>query len=120
MTEARLKLGQLGEEAAAEYLTRKGMKILRRNLRTPVGEIDLLARQKRHLVFVEVKTRKGTAYGLPEEAVGLRKQRQIVRAAQWYLSSGEGQGLQPRFDVVSVLVQGDDFQCRHIPDAFGV
>lgn len=120
MTEARLKLGQQGEEAAAAFLIRKGMKILQRNLRTPVGEIDLLARQKLQLVFVEVKTRRGTAFGLPEEAVGLRKQRQIIRAAQWYLSSGAGDGMHPRFDVVSVIVRGEEFQCRHIPDAFDV
>lgn len=121
MTEARLALGRWGEEAAAGFLRRQGMKILERNLRTPVGEIDLIARQGPYLVFVEVKTRRSDAFGAPQEAVGPVKQRQIVRAAQWYLGSGKGKGLQPRFDVVAVRPgpQGAAV-VEHIPDAFGI
>jgi putative endonuclease len=118
MTQDRLTLGRQGEEAAAKYLKRQGMKILELNLSTPVGEIDLIVRDGRYLVFVEVKTRRGTGYGSPAEAVGPRKQRQIVRTAKWYLNDGGERGLQPRFDVVAVIVQGEEFQIEHIPDAF--
>lgn len=120
MTERRLALGRWGEEAAADFLRHRGMKIVARNLRTPVGEIDLIARQGKTLVFVEVKTRRGTAFGAPQEAVGPRKQRQIVRAAQWYLAGNGGHGLQPRFDVVAVCLEKTGVQVEHIPDAFGV
>jgi putative endonuclease len=121
MTEERLSLGRWGEEEAARYLHRKGLKILERNVRTPVGEIDLVARQGKTLVFVEVKTRRGALFGTPQEAVGPAKQRQIVRAAQWYLGNGRGKGLQPRFDVVAVQARRDGgAEVEHIPDAFGI
>lgn len=121
MTEERLSLGRWGEEAAVRFLRRAGMKILERNLRTPVGEIDIIARQGRTLVFVEVKTRRSAAFGVPQEAVGPFKQRQILRTAQWYLASGAGRGLQPRFDVVAVRPAADGgARVEHIPDAFGL
>jgi putative endonuclease len=120
MTEARLALGKWGEEEAARYLRRLGMSIVERNLRTPVGEIDLIARQGKLLVFVEVKTRRSDAFGAPQEAVGRTKQRQIVRAAQWYLGGGRGKGLQPRFDVIAVRPGSDGAMIEHIADAFGL
>lgn len=120
MTEERLKLGRQGEDAAEKYLKMHGMKILERNFRTPVGEIDLVARDKKILAFVEVKTRRGQAFGSPGEAVGTRKQHQIAQAARWYLNENPHEKLQPRFDVVSIVVMGDEFQIEHIPDAFEV
>lgn len=120
MTEERQALGRWGEEEAARYLRRLGMKILERNFKTPVGEVDLIARHRQYLVFVEVKTRRSVSYGHPQEAVGSVKQRQIVRTAQWYLASGAGRGLQPRFDVVAVLAAAEGPQIQHIPDAFGL
>ncbi len=121
MTQERLSLGKWGEDEAAAYLRRRGMKILERNLRTPVGEIDLIVRQGKTLVFVEVKTRSSAAFGSPLEAVGPTKQRQILRAAQWYLGDGKGRGLQPRFDVVAVRPGLDGAaQVEHIPNAFGL
>ena len=75
MTEARLSLGTWGENFAASYLRKQGLKILQRNLRTPVGEIDIVARDRKALVFVEVKTRQSRQYGTPQEAVGAHKQR---------------------------------------------
>jgi putative endonuclease len=120
MTEERLSLGRWGEEEAVRYLRRQGMKILERNLRTPVGEIDIIARHGKILVFVEVKTRKSDAFGTPQEAVGPFKQRQILRTAQWYLGDGRGKGLQPRFDVIAVRPSPEGARVEHIPDAFGI
>jgi len=119
MTEQRLALGRWGEEEAARFLRRRGMKILERNYRTPVGEIDIIARKGKVLAFIEVKTRRGTAFGTPQEAVGAAKQRQILRTAQWYLGDGRGRGLQPRFDVVAVLAGSQGATVEHITDAFG-
>ena len=65
-----------------------------------------------------LETQAGTVFGTPAEAVGPRKQRQIIRAAQWYLAQGQGQGLQPRFDVISVLVREGIPQIEHLRGAF--
>ncbi len=119
MTEQRLALGQWGEDLASRHLKRQGLRILETNLRTPVGEIDILAREGRDLVFVEVKTRRSTAYGEPAEAVGARKQRQILRTAQWYLAEKGEKKLQPRFDVVAIVGDPEgDVRIDHFRAAF--
>lgn len=68
---------------AAEELTRQGYRIIERNFRCRYGEIDLIAEDANDLIFIEVKTRRGDAYGLPEEAVTLRKQQKIVQVATY-------------------------------------
>jgi putative endonuclease len=118
MSYERLSLGARGEKLAVEYLRGKRFKILERNFMTPLGEIDIIARQGRTLVFIEVKTRSSLAFGTPAEAVGPRKQRQVIKAAKCYLAGDSCRGLQPRFDVVAVLLQGDNVQIEHIPAAF--
>lgn len=120
MTEQRLTLGRWGEATAARFLESRGYAIIARNLRTPVGEIDLIARHGKDLIFVEVKTRRTLAFGTPQEAVGPRKQRQIIRSAQWYLGSGHGKGLQPRFDVIAVRPTAGEPLLDHIVNAFGL
>jgi putative endonuclease len=115
---ARQSLGRWGEECACNFLRGRGFEILERNFRTPLGEIDLIVRQGRILAFVEVKTRRSLAFGAPQDAVTARKQRQIIRAAQWYLSSARWPSLQPRFDVVAVLAAGAQPTIEHIVDAF--
>lgn len=121
MTEERLALGRWGETAASRFLERSGHRIVARNLRTPVGEIDIIARRGRVLLFVEVKTRRSDAYGTPAEAVGPTKQRQILRAAQWYLADTPPGRLQPRFDVIAVMPDSaGEACCEHIENAFGL
>ena len=121
MSNERLALGAWGEDQAADYLRMQGMKILERNFRTPVGEIDIIARNKNFLLFVEVKTRRGVAFGSPQEAVGERKQRQIVRTSQWYLQKHKCGKLQPRFDVVAVLSEKNGTAIiTHLADAFSL
>ncbi len=95
------------------------MKIVERNYRTPVGEIDIIARDGRTLVFVEVKTRSSRLFGAPQEAVGPAKQRQILRSAQWYLSSCKKTDFPVRFDVIAVIQKGEVPEIEHICDAFG-
>ena len=118
MTHDRLSLGVRGEEVAAAFLRERRYRILERNFTTPLGEIDIIARKGRTLAFVEVKTRRSLAFGSPAEAVGARKQHQIIKAAKWYLASGRGKGLQPRFDVVAVLLSDGDVEVEHLPGAF--
>lgn len=121
MSEARLALGRWGEDEAVHYLRRRGMKIIEQNYRAQVGEVDIIARDKKYLVFVEVKTRRSQQFGTPQEAVGARKQRQIIRTAQWYLSENRSGKLQPRFDVVAVMPGVDgEAQIEHLVDAFSL
>ena len=119
MTESRLTLGAWGEDRATEYLCQQGFKIVERNFTTPVGEIDIIAKNRQFVVFAEVKTRRSNAFGTPQEAVGQRKQRQIARTAQWYLQNNAKLKLQPRFDVIAILCQsGKEVEITHISDAF--
>jgi len=101
-------IGTRGENAAAAYLERIGMEIVERNWRTGRGEIDIIALDGTDLVFCEVKTRRGTSTGTPEEAVSESKQRRLARLAQSYISAAGLTDCAVRFDVISVAVIGDD------------
>ena len=97
------KTGQEQEAKAACFLKTQGYQILEQNYRCKRGEIDLVAREGQYLVFVEVKYRSTNESGLPEEAVDLRKQRQISRVAAWYLTEKGLDIYTPcRFDVVAI------------------
>lgn len=109
------KVGQEQEERAAEYLEKAGYRILERNYRCRAGEIDLIGYHQGYLVFVEVKYRASRQNGEPEEAVGIRKQRQISRVAAWYLAEKGMDDYTPcRFDVAAVTPE----QIRIYKDAF--
>jgi putative endonuclease len=99
---ARQGLGRTGERLAAEELVRRGYSIIERNFRCRYGEIDLIAEKGDDLVFIEVKTRRGNAYGLPEEAVTPRKQQKIVQVASYYLDLHACSERSWRIDVVAV------------------
>ena len=102
----RLRLGAEGERAAKAFLLASGYRILRENYSTPLGEIDLIAREGDVVVFVEVKARASREYGSPQSSVTLTKQRQIVKAAGLFLER-EGLAEAPcRFDVVAVTFGG--------------
>ena len=99
----RRELGQAAERAAACWLRGRGYEILQRNYRCRAGEIDLIARQGGELVFIEVRSRSRTDFGLPEETVGREKQRRLRRLAAWYLNEPRQPEAPCRFDVVGVL-----------------
>src|SRR5579883_1151683 len=101
-TGASQGLGRTGERLAGEHLIRCGYRILERNFRCRYGEIDLVAEEGLDLVFVEVKTRRGTAYGRPEDAVTVAKQRKIIVAANHYLDLHACFERAWRVDVVAV------------------
>lgn len=111
----RRQTGARYEAAAAAYLEKAGYRILERNFRCRSGEIDLIARHKGYLVFIEVKYRRDSRAGHPEESVDRRKQERIIGAARFYLCRhGYKTDTACRFDVVSV--EGDTV--RIIEDAF--
>jgi putative endonuclease len=109
--------GQDWEDAAARILRRAGYRILERNFRTKVGEIDIIAQEGDVLCFIEVKGRSALGFGLPEEAVNLEKQRRILRAAEWFLLRRKGETA-CRFDVVSIVGSGRDARHWIFRDAF--
>ena len=118
-SDPRHRLGELGEEAAAQALRRSGLKILERRFRVRAGEIDLIAELGELVVFVEVKTRSGTAYGYPADAVTAAKQRRLARLALIYLTRKGWLDRPSRFDVVEVIATpGEVRSLRHFEDAF--
>lgn len=110
---------------AARYLESKGLVVLERRYRFERAEVDLVCFHPNpggdggEIVFVEVKTRRGTAFGRPEDAVTEAKQRHLFRAAEAYLHERKLEGALARFDVVAVLVRhGGQPEFRHFENAF--
>ncbi len=105
MTKANDTVGAYGERVAVRLLRDRGMTVLDRNWRCPGGELDIVARHADAIVFCEVKTRRGDAFGEPAEAVGPAKRRRLrALAAAWLAAHPEQRG-DVRFDVVSVRPQ---------------
>jgi len=120
VADARQRLGRDGERWAEQALERAGLRILARRFRVRSGEIDLVAEDDRGgIVFVEVKTRRGTGYGVPAEAVTPAKRRRMGRVALAFLARYGLTERRCRFDVVEVLVGPAGDPCvRHVEDAF--
>ena len=113
--------GAWGEALAADYLRKKHYSLLAHSYRCRFGEIDLIARKGRFLVFVEVKTRRNAAFAAAREFVDARKQERIRTTASMYLAENPT-GLQPRFDVIEIYApDGPDTEkpeIHHLEDAF--
>ena len=117
---ASIPLGECGENAAAKYLRRRGLKIVARRSRSRIGELDLVAVEGRTVVFVEVKTRRPDAKGSAAEAVDERKQQQLTRAALAFLKAKGLLEYPSRFDVVAVTWPSSSRrpQIEHFRNAF--
>jgi putative endonuclease len=122
VTSRRQEVGRRGEEAARAFLKRRGVRILVENFVCAAGEIDLIGRDGDTLVFIEVKARTSEAFGPPHLAVHRRKQRQIIRAAQWYLAEQRTPEVPCRFDVLALAFpeDGGTPQVDWVRDAFPV
>lgn len=117
----RTILGETGESLAAEHLRHKGYIILHRNYRSRSGEIDIIAKHGKILVFAEVKTRRSEHFGSPAAAVTLRKQAQISRVAEEYLARENLFDTAARFDVISIVMpQGKAAVIEIITNAFEI
>ena len=110
-------LGKLGEELAVNYLTGKGYKILERNWHNIHKEIDIIAKDGKFLVIVEVKTRQSDEYGEPDIAVTRKKQRMLIAAANAYITR-KGLDMETRFDIISIVFREEIPIISHIEDAF--
>ncbi len=114
--------GRQGEAATADYLRKKGYKVIEANYATRFGEIDLIAKKHKTVVFVEVKTRKNRRFANAFEAVNAKKQAKIRACAeQWLAENDPGGQLCARFDVVEVYINDPakpPFYLNHIENAF--
>jgi putative endonuclease len=115
----RQAVGAWGERVAAQHLVTSGYQVVARNWRCSVGEVDIVAWQGDVLVFCEVKTRRGVAFGPPVDAVVFAKARRLRRLAAEWLATHDAHPSEVRFDVVSVLlVRPGTIEIDHIEAAF--
>lgn len=111
------EIGQNGENIAEDYLKNEGYSIITRNFRTNQGEIDIIARDKQEIVFIEVKTRSNLKYGNPSEAVDQNKQNHIKMVAQYYIHKYHLYNCYIRFDVIEVYYRKGKYRINHIKQA---
>ncbi|MFP4499199.1 MAG: YraN family protein [Vulcanimicrobiota bacterium] len=111
-------MGKTGENLACRFLEKRGFEIVERNYRTRTGEIDIIARHCEVIVFIEVKTRATLNFGLPEEAVDIRKQEQIRNTAFEYMYKKNFMVNPIRFDVISIFKKDGKWQLRWFKQAF--
>lgn len=109
--------GQNGENIAENYLKSIGYFILNRNFRCRQGEIDIIAKDKEEIVFVEVKTRSNIVYGNPAEAVDSLKQKHIKKAAEIYVYINHIENYYMRFDVIEIYLSRGKYLVHHIKQA---
>lgn len=112
------QLGDFGELIAVEYLKSRNYLILEEKYKVKIGEIDIIAKERDTLVFIEVKARRSLAFGRPAEAVNIHKQHKIIQTAQFYLNQTGQQDCVCRFDVLEVYMSNEVPEIRQIEDAF--
>ena len=121
LTDKRLQFGREGESAALTFLKKKGYRILEKNFRTKVGEIDIIAEQDGVIVFIEVKARASHEFGHPFTAITPAKQKKIIQTAKSFLARKRISDKPMRFDVVALTSDGpDSWQIELLENAFQV
>ena len=118
MLNRRQKFGEKGEAIAVGRLRKEGYKIIETNYRTKLGEIDIIAKDKDTIVFVEVKARSTIHFGSPKWAVTPKKQRKISMVALYYLKAARQPNAKARFDVVAICSSCDNPEIEIIKNAF--
>lgn len=111
-------VGNYGEELATNFLEKNKYKIIEKNYSCKLGELDIIAKDKDILVFIEVKSRTNKSYGEPGEAITYYKKKNIIKTAQYYIMKNKLQNEFCRFDVVEILLSDDDNNIRLIKNAF--
>lgn len=108
------EIGSFGEKIANKYLESIGYEILEKNFTCKQGEIDIIAKDKHEIVFIEVKTRTSTKYGKPAEAVNNTKQKHIYNSAKYYLYKNNKENIFVRFDVLEIYLSKTKIKINHI------
>jgi putative endonuclease len=120
MNRYKQQFGKRGEALAEEYLKRKGFQIIRKNYRSGHKEIDLIAKEGNTIVFVEVKASSSKSFGAPHERVDLRKQRNLIDAANDFIQKEDTADCDFRFDVLAITYRKGKEDVDHIKNAFMV
>ena len=111
--------GILGENIAEKFLLKNGCEIIEKNFKVKQGEIDIIAKDKDYLVFIEVKTRKQGMYGIPADAVDNLKKKHILKVAQIYINKYKLHNSFIRIDVISIYIKKhNSYNLTHIKQAF--
>lgn len=120
MLNQKQKLGRRGEDEAVSYLKKKGYIIIQRNYRCSLGEIDIIAKEGKTLVFIEVRSRSSDRFGMPQESVNRSKMLKIYKVAQYYLKAVQKEEEPVRFDVLALLfdIENQLMRLEHIKGAF--
>ncbi|MFQ5480897.1 MAG: YraN family protein [Thermodesulfobacteriota bacterium] len=118
MASDNIKKGKKGEALAERFLKKKGYRILEKNYRTHFGEVDIIARDGKSLVFIEVKARSSDGFGSPLAAVGAKKQSHLTAAAGIYLQLNHIEDQPVRFDVVGITGEGTRAKIELVRNAF--
>ncbi len=108
------EIGKLGEDIAVKYLENIGYKIIERNFYCKQGEIDIIAKDEKEIIFIEVKTRTNILYGNPADAVNLQKQKHIYKSAKYYLYKHSLRDVFVRFDVIEIYYLKNKININHI------
>ncbi len=120
MSERRQQAGRAGEELAAEYLKSQGFKIVDRNYRCRLGEIDIIAEENGVTVFIEVRSRTGISCGNPEESVTYKKGLTLKKLAKRYMQQKYGREVASRIDLVAVMLNSDVLSLRNLTHYRGI
>jgi len=113
------EIGNVTEGIALHHLIENGLTLITQNFNVRLGEIDLIMKENNTIVFVEVKYRKNTNYGYPEETVTVKKQKKIRSTALLFIAkNSQYKNFQPRFDVVALLPNGSSMSINWIKNAF--
>lgn len=111
-------LGRIGEDVAAQYLINKGYEMIERNFSCKQGEIDIIAKDKNELVFIEVKTRTNGTYGRPIDAITSYKQKHLIKSIEYYLFKHKLEKILIRIDVIEVYPKGENkYFVNHVKNA---
>ena len=113
-SDKRKELGRKGEEIALSFLKKKGYHILDKNFRCPLGELDIVAREGDQIIFIEVKTRRSSGFGPPEESLNYIKKKRLTRLALFYLTNNRLKGVCCRFDVVAIVFKKEKVEAIHL------
>ena len=108
------KFGIIGEKIAQDYLKNNGYEIIETNFYTKIGEIDIISRKDKCIIFLEIKTRNNLEYGTPAMAVNFNKKRHIKNSAKIYIHINKLYGWDVRFDVIEIIIKNGKCQINHI------
>lgn len=108
------EIGKIGEELAVKYLNQNGYKVIERNFRCKQGEIDIISKDNKEWVFIEVKTRTNNKFGKPIEAVDINKQKHLSKAIKYYLYVRNLENEYIRVDVIEVYLNKHNYKINHI------